>query len=172
MIVLGIDPGPITSGVVVYDSKARRVLYSNAAEPNTDTDSVLMDWAPDAVVIEKPKFMGFNPRRMGQSIARTQKVIETAYQAGQMHARCEDGDLFDVHTMSRQDVLNALGVKVKGDADAAVTKAVCRLLTGDPAWSKAKGTIKAKGPAYSVSSHAWQALGLVLAWLETQGGEQ
>ena len=31
MVIVGVDPGPVTHGAVIYDSVARRVLWSDKA---------------------------------------------------------------------------------------------------------------------------------------------
>lgn len=174
MIVLGIDPGPITSGVVVYDSEARRVLYASKAatavgledgaryagrETTPDGRVTVGPRRIDVVLIERPACMG--PLGAG----KVGHMLDTAWAAGGLERRwLHTGHR--VHTMTRREVLRDLGVlSGKGSADSRV-RAAC---IADHGGSKtvAVGTKKAPGPLYGVSSHAWQALGLVLAWLET-----
>jgi len=61
----------------------------------------------------------------------------------------------------RRDVLQALNCAKQGNKDSLVRQACIELHGGDP--KVARGTKKAPGRLYGVSSHAWQALGLVMA---------
>ncbi len=168
MIVLGIDPGPETSGVVVYDALTQHdpIAYVNKAATEADVRALYSKWAEHAhVVIEKPACMG--PLGAG----KVGHMLNTAWQAGRFSA---DAEAYvganRVHTMTRREVLRELGVlSGTGSADSRV-RAAC---IADHGGELAVGTKKAQGPLYGVSSHAWQALGLVLAWLETQqeGGD-
>jgi len=159
MIILGIDPGPETHGAVVYDTILRRVLWSSKAA-TTDTISwALVDQAPDDVVIERPAAMG----ALGVGIVGN--MLDTAWAAGEL-AQMVREDAIDVHTMTRREVLRNLGVlSGKGSADSRV-RAACIADHETPGGPPAVGRKAAPGPLYGVSSHAWQALGLVLAWLE------
>ena len=169
MIVLGIDPGPETSGVVVYDSAndSAPLLYVNKAATETDIRGLFSKWAEHAhVVIEQPACMG--PLGAG----KVGHMLNTAWQAGRFSA---DAEAYvganRVHTMTRREVLRGLGVlSGTGSPDSRV-RAAC---IADHGGDGAVGRKSAPGPLYGVTSHAWQALGLVLAWLETRqdGGEQ
>ena len=118
MIVIGIDPGPSVSGLVVYDSIERRVLAAHGAAPI----EVALDWLgfpagniADLVVIEQVEsFADGQPhdlllkdrhaKRFGENIldrfAGIGDGLEamTAAQIGMDHAalnrpRADDGDL-------------------------------------------------------------------------------
>jgi hypothetical protein len=68
--------------------------------------------------------------------------------------------------MTRREVLRHLGVlSGKGSADSRV-RAACIADHETPGGPPAVGRKASPGPLYGVTSHAWQALGLVLAWLE------
>lgn len=168
MIVLGIDPGPDTSGVVVYDTlnDHEPIAYVNKAATEADIRGLYSKWAERAqIVIEQPACMG--PLGAG----KVGHMLNTAWQAGRFSA---DAEAYvganRVHTMTRREVLRELGVlSGTGSADSRV-RAAC---IADHGGDGAVGRKSAPGPLYGVSSHAWQALGLVLAWLETQqeGGD-
>ena len=86
MIVLGIDPGPKTSGVIVYDScnDAAPVLHVNKAATEADIRRLYSAWAEHAhVVIEKPACMG--PLGAG----KVGHMLDTAWQAGRFEADAE-----------------------------------------------------------------------------------
>jgi len=167
MIILGIDPGPVTSGIVIYDSEARKVVYSNKAatereityiyDPYDDIESMIR---LDHIIIERPAAMG--PMGAG----KVGHMLDTAWAAGRIEAWSQSFDNgADVHTLTRREVIRHLGVMSgKGSADARV-RAAC---IADHGGSKrvAVGLKASPGPLYGVSSHSWQALGLVLAWLE------
>ena len=166
MIVLGIDPGPETSGVVVYDALTQNdpIAYVDKAATEADVRALFSKWAEHAhVVIEQPACMG--PLGAG----KVGHMLNTAWQAGRFSADAEAYvGASRVHTMTRREVLRELGVlSGTGSADSRV-RAAC---IADHGGELAVGRKSAPGPLYGVSSHAWQALGLVLAWLETRGGE-
>ena len=181
MIVLGIDPGPETHGAVLYDSEARRVLWSSkAATPEQLCEwfhvhdglhdvSVLLSKAlnfdrPATVVIERPAAMGM----IGVGMAG--HMLDTAWAAGRL-AQVALGADCPTHTMTRREVLRNLGVlSGKGSSDSRV-RAACIADHETPGGPPAVGRKATPGPLYGVSSHAWQALGLVLAWLERQRQE-
>jgi len=170
VIVLGIDPGPETSGVVVYDSAndSAPLLGCHKAATEEDIRGYLSHWAEHAhVVIEQPACMG--PLGAG----KVGHMLDTAWQAGRFSA---DAEAYvganRVHTMTRREVLRGLGVlSGTGSADSRV-RAAC---IADHGGDGAVGRKSAPGPLYGVSSHAWQALGLVLAALEAgiihEGGD-
>lgn len=188
MIVLGIDPGPETHGAVLYDSRARRVLWSSkAATPEqlwewfhvhdglhdlhafelsigltSKPGQLAKSWGwdrPFTVVIERPAAMGV----IGVGMAG--HMLDTAWEAGRL-AQVALGADCPTYTMTRREVLRHLGVlSGKGSADSRV-RAACIADHETPGGAPAVGRKASPGPLYGVTSHAWQALGLVLAWLE------
>ena len=160
MIVLGIDPGPETHGAVVYDVEARRVLWAVKAARAGDIADVCRGQELSAVLIERPAAMG--PMGAG----KVGHMLDTAWAGGAL-AREWQGYGYPVHTMTRREVLRGLGVlSGSGSSDARV-RAACIADHGGTQVA-AVGRKASPGPLYGVSSHAWQALGLVLAWLEVR----
>jgi len=166
VIVLGIDPGPETHGAVLYDSEARRVLGSWKAIESIDLEQKLSGHDPRllygsfCVVIERPSAMGV----IGVGVA--QHMLDTAWTAGALAGVIGEVHALSVKTMTRREVLRHLGVlSGSGSADSRV-RAACIADHETPGGPPAVGRKAAPGPLYGVSSHAWQALGLVLAWLE------
>lgn len=167
MIVLGIDPGPETHGAVLYDSEARRVLWARKAITSFDLlDCLIREWAkPDAIVIERPAAMG----ALGVGIVG--HMLDTAWEAGALWGHLWQIFKGDPQRMTRREVLRNLGVlSGKGSSDSRV-RAACIADHETPGGPPAVGRKATPGPLYGVSSHAWQALGLVLAWLERQRAE-
>ena len=166
MIVLGIDPGPVTHGAVLYDTEARRVLWSHKAITTGELHCYLARTVfvqgiqPRHAVIERPAAMG----AIGVGVVG--HMLDTAWEAGMLaHYFVEDCN-FMLETMTRRQVLRHLGVMSgKGSADSRV-RAACIADHETPGGPPAVGRKASPGPLYGVSSHAWQALGLVLAWLE------
>jgi len=167
VIVLGIDPGPETHGAVLYDSEARQVLWSSKAITSFDLlDCLVLKWAkPDAIVIERPAAMG----ALGVGIVG--HMLDTAWEAGALWGVLWQIFKGDPQRMTRREVLRHLGVlSGKGSSDSRV-RAACIADHETPGGPPAVGRKATPGPLYGVSSHAWQALGLVLAWLERQREE-
>ena len=167
MIVLGIDPGPETHGAVLYDSEARRVLWSSKATTTAGLLVRLNKMAaqgirPRHAVIERPAAMGtLGPGVVGH-------MLDTAWEAGKLAVYCYEHYNYFLETMTRREVLRHLGVlSGKGSSDSRV-RAACIADHETPGGPPAGGRKATPGPLYGVSSHGWQALGLVLAWLEQQ----
>ena len=166
MIILGIDPGPVTHGAVLYDTVERRVVWSDKAATSEQVEAAASEhgWhMVNRVVIERPAAMG----AIGSGVVG--HMLDTAWTAGALsEALSLHG--FMVCTMTRREVLRHLGVlSGKGSADARV-RAACIADHETPGGRPAVGRKASQGPLYGVSSHAWQALGLVLAW-RAAGGE-
>lgn len=165
MIVLGIDPGPQTHGAVVYDTDARRVLWSAKAIESIDLETKVnrmhaAGLRPFRIVIERPAAMGV----IGVGMAG--HMLDTAWVAGRLAGVLGEVHAIKIETMTRREVLRHLGVlSGKGSSDSRV-RAACIADHETPGGPPAVGRKASPGPLYGVSSHAWQALGLVLAWLE------
>ena len=162
MRALGIDPGPTTHGAVLYDDVERRVVWSSKAATRTELVELVNTHRPDLVVMERPAAMG----AIGSGVVG--HMLDTAWTAGALSEvlrpwPAREG--FAVHTMTRREVLRHLGVlSGKGAADSRV-RAACIADHQTPGGMPAVGRKGSPGPLYGVSSHAWQALGLVLAFL-------
>ena len=169
MIVLGIDPGPVTHGAVLYDTVERRVVWSDKAATSDQLGDAARKYPATCltVVIERPAAMG----AIGSGVVG--HMLDTAWTAGGLYVAFSYVTLAS-YTMTRREVLRHLGVlSGKGSADARV-RAACIADHQTPGGRPAVGRKASQGPLYGVSSHAWQALGLVLAWLnykQTKGEE-
>jgi hypothetical protein len=147
---IGIDPGPLTSGVVVLDRDGRVVLSEHAA----DVDRVLAILSP-----------GWPDRSSAAGIERIQSrgiAGASLFQTAEMGGRFFQAALYYGHTarwIYRREVLAALDVTGKGSRDAMVRQALIEVYDG----STSIGTKRNPGPLYGVKSHAWQAL--AVAWV-------
>lgn len=165
MIILGIDPGEKSSGVVLFDSKANRVLDSYSDFDNRGlavwlgaNDGVWNlpnggSYEADCVVCEKPT-------AMGQPLSKN--LVETIHWTGAMWWSWIDGDPKHWVWITRNEVKVAICGKCQGVKDAHVLCGVQERFGGK---DKCKGTKKEPGPCYGVSGHAWQALAAVVACL-------
>ena len=116
---------------------------------------VALDHAVDQAVL-RGLLGGEEPVALGVDV---DLFLALAGVLGEVHA-------LKIETMTRRQVLRHLGVMSgKGSADSRV-RAACIADHETPGGPPAVGRKASPGPLYGVSSHAWQALGLVLAWLE------
>ncbi len=107
MIVLGLDPGPTNSGLVLYDSDAREVIEARKSITTADTLALLTEVASkfgiDLVAIERVQSYGI----AGASLLRTAEV-------GGMFHHCASTMGCDVAWLYRREVLRGLDVTGKG----------------------------------------------------------
>lgn len=161
--LLGIDPGPETSGLVVYKVGAQgingRVVYSEAKASLDVIREQLSHVAlrahqeglPFTVVVERT-----------QAGPPSTAVVRTTEVVGRLMEACSVRGL-DCHLYYRRQVLQALGCARQGNKDSHVRNALIEIHGGTR--QVAVGRKACPGPLYGVSSHAWQALGVVLAHL-------
>jgi hypothetical protein len=161
MIVLAIDPGPVTCGVVLYDSTARQVLNSYKAATVDEALSLCRGLEYDRielVAIERVQSMG----QAGASLLQTSEVV------GRLHQRALDSGL-PVVLLYRREVCSHLHVHGAGK-DAQVRQRMIEAHGGSQ--ELAVGTKRNPGPLYGVASHAWQALGLAYVAAERAAREE
>ena len=155
-MILAIDPGPESSGLVLYDEAARRVVEAHAAMTLTDVLAAIRVAGVSAL----PPYADGNPvvaieRMQSYGIAGA-SLLDTARIAGRMEQRAHDFGLLVV-LLYRRDILRALDVTGQGSRDALVRQ---RLLEMHPGGT---GTAKAPGPLRGTSGHAWAALAVAVA---------
>lgn len=159
MRILGIDPGPVTHGAVVYDTDALKVSWASKAATALEIHIECAQHPVEYVLIERPAAMG----TLGVGIVG--HLLDTAWAAGELAESFRAMEV-PLQSMTRRQVLRSLGVMAgRGSADSRV-RAACILDHQVPGGPSAIGKKANPGPLYGVSSHAWQALGLVLAWIE------
>jgi len=165
MIVLGIDPGTKHSGVVVWNTKSRRVIASWKDCDNEMLRSQLMggyvfkDWAgsmiwpPGRCYIETIVKMG---DRIGTTVLETMRWVGIFQQAWDGHAGTVDK--LPAMLVSRREERRVIcGNGTAGD------KQLRRELLA--MFSPGKGTKGNPGPLYGVSGHAWSALAVAITGL-------
>lgn len=152
MIVLAIDPGPLSCGVVIYDSSHPLVLERFKDASVDFALEMISDAEGYLVAIERVQSSGFS----GASLLETSEVV------GRLHQRALDCGL-PVLLMYRREVCSALHVHGAGK-DRQVRERMIEIHGGSK--EVAVGKKASPGPLYGVASHAWQALGLAVAAAE------
>ncbi len=160
-LVIGIDPGPQTSGLVVYRL------------PQTGGWGLVLRSYKEATLEQVRMELGqacverdLTPNDVEVVLECTQAgppsthVVKTTEVVGRIMEACDSRGL-TWHAYYRREVLQALGCARTGNKDSLVRCAVIELHGGDK--KTACGTKKNPGPLYGVASHAWQALGVVCA---------
>jgi len=156
-VLVGIDPGPTTSGLVVYQLEADgsgRVIRSQKDANLGDLRGVLDLVQGAEVVFERT-----------QAGPPSTSVVKTTEVVGRLMEACEARGL-PWTAYYRRQVLQLLGCARKGNKDALVRAACIELHGGHK--QAAIGKKASPGPLYGLSSHAWQALGGVCALPHTR----
>jgi hypothetical protein len=159
-IILGIDPGPTTSGMVVYTMAGAGPGRVARAYKEATLEQVRMELGALAVAKSTHKTDVEVVVECTQAGPPSTHVVKTTEVVGRIMEAC-DGRLLPWHGYYRREVLQALGCARKGNKDSLVRLACIELHGGDK--PIACGTKKSPGPLYGVTSHAWQALGVVCA---------
>jgi hypothetical protein len=152
--LIGIDPGPRTSGLVVYELPAgggHGRVRSCWKEADLDQIRCVLGTAPLGVEV---------CIECTQAGPPSTAVVKTTEVVGRLMERCEVLGL-EYHLYYRREVLQALACARQGNKDSLVRLALIELHGGDKA--TAVGKKRDPGPLYGLSSHAWQALGVVAA---------
>lgn len=147
MKVLAIDPGTTQSGYVLYDGK----VITAGVMDNGELLQIVRDDRSDMLAIENIVSYG---NVVGAETFQTCRWIGRFQEAWP----CPD----EVHLVKRADVKKALGLP--GSAKDKDVNAALLAQVGP------KGTKKAPGPTYGVTSHAWAALGVAIAAVRINGG--
>lgn len=167
MYIIGIDPGPEHSGVVLLTLDPLRVDYAADEMPNLGVRSWLRAalelFQPDgralrAVAIEG---IGYQGEHTGASVHLTCRWIgrfeELAALAGA-----------HVDVAIRADVARHFTL-YRAAPKGAVHDALRTRFYPTGEMTKVKGTKKAPGPCYGVTGHAWDALAVAVAYAERSG---
>ena len=150
MIVLGLDPGPETCGVVLYDTEARRVLWS---DPDRPVDVALSDIerieGVDLVAIERVQASGFG----------IQSLFDTSRVGGRLEQRALDYP-HPVVLLYRREVLSGLDATGRGNRDSLVRARLIEMHGGSR--QVAMGKKASPGQLYGVSRDGWAALAVAV----------
>ena len=165
-IVIGIDPGTRTHGLVVYRDRLAVI-----ADPTADTSDVCsILWSahilrrsrPVIITVERISAMGIAGNDVVHTAEISARFVELAHRIADSDPGGHPVHPIHVYWLRRRQVLAMLAVSgAKGSKDAAVRRAMIEEHGGTK--SIAVGTKAKPGPLYGVTSHAWQALGLARA---------
>ena len=162
-LIIGIDPGPATSGFVVYELPAGgavgRVVHSDKAKTLDQLRFSLDGWRRRAEVTGMPCSVAVERTQAGPP---STAVVRTTEVVGRIWEACTARSM-DCHLYYRRQVLQALGCARQGNKDSHVRNALIEIHGGSR--QVAIGKKADPGPLHGVSSHAWQALGIVFAHL-------
>ena len=163
-IIVGIDPGPESSGQVVVDSSLWPpiILYSNGNVE--ESELVPLQYKPRIVVCEWVISYG--------SVVGA-PVLDTARFVGRIEERSYVNGI-EFYRLTRPEI----GIEIVGRRNAKkgqTNEAIRDIYRKGRKESLGNGknpvigTKKAPGPLYSVKSHAWDALAVVIAWMIRYG---
>jgi len=153
-MIVAIDPGPRTSGLVVYDKG--NILRAEKAATLDDVRECIQ-WRACEVTSQAGLTVVCERTQAGPP---STQVVLTTEVVGRIQEMCHRYGI-DLHLYYRRQVLQALNCARKGNKDSLVRMACIEMHGGDKA--TAIGKKASPGPLYGVSSHAWQALGLACA---------
>ena len=198
-LYIGVDPGPRSSGLVVYEyqrhRRTGRVIFANKAAELRQLREWLefgasdmrgsrapwrirrlrrdrygdSDWGPVSrvtVVLERTT-AGPPSRAVVATTEVCGRVLEMAHQGRYWHADAPappPGPRM-ICTLYRREILSALDIKGGTGADKRVRARMLELHGGEK--RVAVGSKACPGPLYGVSVHAWQALGAVIAQIQS-----
>lgn len=162
--VLAIDPGPATSGWVLFDGAS--VVDGAPDTPNADIASdVLTDRLRDHITsgrIESARCAVEWLSSYGMPVGAD--VFETAYWVGRFVQRVKASS--DIRIL-RRDVKLHLCHSARAK-DANVRTALIDRFGGVGGKAVAVGTKAAPGPLYGTRSHMWAALAVAVTWWDTR----
>lgn len=152
MKLLGIDPGPAFTALVVWDGIS--VLHSETIP----SSSVIALWPDcDEVACEHLQCFG---------MAVGKEVFETAYWIGTYRHHCELHGI-PFHRIYRTDEKMQLCHHTKA-TDANIRQAIIDLFGGK---DFAIGKKKTPGPLYGICGDLWSALAVALTYTKMKGGK-
>jgi len=160
LVVAGVDPGELQSGLVIFYGYAEgEAPYTAGVLPNSvarDRIANLSHEADPVLVIERPQFFGRETRftdAMCEALLWSGRFIEAADSRGVRFETPFRKTIVTHHTGNARsndaDVRHAL-VERYGGREAAIGR------KGKP------------GPLREVKSHAWQALAAALCWIDQE----
>jgi len=185
MIILSIDPGPETSGSCLYDTEARRVLWSSSDIDNYELRQYVYDQAyydPDESVKNSPPARYYDAvaietiEPMGLGVGKS--TLDTAIWVGRYYESVKSSPReLSVELISRGDekiilcgcktFIDPVTGKRKGVTNAQIRQAVIDRFEPSGGGKRPQiGTKKQPGPLYGVSSHAWSAVAIALTYEE------
>jgi len=159
--IIGIDPGPETSGYVV--------LWPSGVEIAVDKcENVDLFHRLRAAQFEAWPVVAIEDFITYQPVSADSR--ETIKWIGVFRFLCHLTRNWTVHEISRSTVKTALCGRASGVTDASVNAALYDLYGGSR--KAAVGTRKCPGPLYGVTGHAWAALAVAVVCRQRMEAEQ
>jgi hypothetical protein len=151
-LILGIDPGPVTSGVVLYDPVRGIVLEASAAMPTREVLEMVRayrwdEWDLSTCHLSMEMIVSY-----GQRIGM--ETIGTIEYIGRIKEAWSRGDAFTTYKSRPEIIAHLTGAKSASEKDVKF-----RLTELHPGGT---GTKKSPGPLYGVTSHAWSAMAVAV----------
>lgn len=158
MRIFAIDPGPVKSAYVIYDTE-KKVILDKGLVDNVQVLIALQFDTFDILVIEMIASYGMP---VGQTVFETCVWIGRFIQFSASH--CEDAF---THRITRKEIVTEICRSAKAK-DSNVRQALIDLFptTGEDTKGNpsAIGTKKKQGPLYGVAKDMWAALAVAIAW--------
>jgi hypothetical protein len=152
--ILAIDPGPVTSGWVLFDGK--QVLDGRPDTPNGELVDQLRYTSGTGYALHHEVAIEWISN-MGMTVGAS--VFETCYWAG----------VFDATTNMRATRIKRIDVKkhicgATRAKDSNIRAALIDRFGGIEGKAKAVGKKANPGPIYGVRTHMWAALAVAVTW--------
>jgi hypothetical protein len=164
-IVLAIDPGPMSSGVVKYDRASKRVTFASSEVPNDDVFGIIRDHVASCgfgravIVLEKVQNYGM---AVGEDVFET---IDWSGRFRQFALDLDGGALVERITRPR---VKAHLCRSTAAGDAEVNQAIWSRFGGAGGRKAAIGTKKEPGPIFGVTGHATAALAVAVTFADIE----
>ncbi len=161
MVVLAVDPGPLTSGYALWDADARRVMESGSDTPNDELRTIILPAALGLLTaVPGSQFAIERVACYGRPVG--DPVFETVFFSGRLAEWWETATGVPAIRRTFSDV--ALHFCHSRHAKESHVRQVLLDRFGG------KGTTARPGPFYSVSGHAWSAAALGIYVMDTMQG--
>ncbi len=154
-MVIGLDPGPTESALVVWDGA---VIRSAALQPNDYILGRLI-----GLRIANPEGLLVIEKIASYGMAVGAEVFETCFWSGRF---AEAFGIQRVHRITRGEVKMHLCHSMRAK-DANVRTAICDRFGGEKI---AKGRKSAPGQLYGIATDLWSALAVALTWHDQNKG--
>lgn len=143
--IFAIDPGPIQSAYVFWDS-GKKIILAKGIVKNEDLMTIIWDTNFDQLVLEMVQ-------SFGMSVGK--EIFETVFWIGRFFQTAKGA----ANRIYRKEVKSYLCGSMKAK-DGNIRQALIELIGP-------QGTKKAKGPTYGVKADEWQALGVAITFTAT-----
>jgi len=159
-IIIGVDPGPTSSGQVVVDGAIFPPIVLESNDEIEEKDLLITKYKAKIVVSEWI---------VSYSSAIGFSVLDTARLVGRIEERAGVKGM-EFHKLTRPQVgleLTGKSTPKKAQVNEAIRELYREMKPDSLGGGKnaVVGTKKHPGPLYGIKSHAWDALAVVIAWM-------